>query len=142
MNKRIILIMVLSLMVISIVAATLPKTSLVIDARDIDLKRSMSPKILNESGLELYGTILKETDLEKVMNIGVVAYTDSIEKAKKFIPERIGNNPLIIKAKGAIGSTASNIVVSNNDAAKILKANRNSRFLENFRVIIILKPDF
>jgi len=142
MKKRVFLIPIIMIMMISVIAANLPNTSLVIDARDIDLKRSMSPKILNESGLEIYGTVLKESDLEKVMEIGVVAYTDSLEKAKKFIPDRVGKNPLIIKARGVMGSTSSNIVVSNTDAAKILKANRISRFLENFKVIVLIRPEF
>ena len=116
-------------------------SSLVIDARDIKLTRSMSPKILNEMGLEIYGTILKEADIEKVMEIGVVGYVDSLDTAKKHLSSRLGNNPFIIKAKGAIGNTASNVVITNADAAKILELNKTSHFLTKFNVIILISPD-
>ncbi|MGM0609111.1 MAG: hypothetical protein ACQESP_11935 [Candidatus Muiribacteriota bacterium] len=113
-------------------------TSLVIDATDLSVSRSMSPKIINESGLEIYGTVLDEGQLNKVMEMGVVAYVDSLENARKHTGERLGNNPYVVKARGVVGKSGSNIVINNDDASKILRLNRTMKFLDNFKVIILV----
>ena len=139
--KRIFAVFFIMCIMLSVYAKENIYTSLVIDAREIALARSMSPKVLNESGLEVYGTVLNERDLEIVMEKGVVAYIDTIENAKKYLGERLGKNPLVIKAKGVVGKTASNIVLKNTDASKILKENKKSRFLDKFNVIILMNKN-
>ncbi|MCK9475847.1 MAG: hypothetical protein M0R46_08015 [Candidatus Muirbacterium halophilum] len=139
--KRIITILIVFAVVLSIYAKEDMYSSLVIDARDISLTRSMSPKILNESGLEVYGTVLNEKALEEALEKGVVAYIDTLENAKKHLKDRLGKNPLIIKAKGVVGKTASNLVLKNTDASKILKENKKSGFLDKFNVIILMSRE-
>ena len=111
-------------------------SSLVIDAKGLNLKRSKSPKILSEKGYEVYGTIFE--NLEKALEMGVFFYTPNLEKAKKYAPKRVGNNPLIIKAKEISGATKSDVVVKDEDALKILKENKKSHFLDNFKVIVLI----
>ncbi|MFW5782208.1 MAG: hypothetical protein ACOCWO_02820 [Candidatus Muiribacteriaceae bacterium] len=140
MKKTLSVLLLITLTLCVLAKSGVVYTSLVIDARDIRLNRSMSPKVLNESGLEVYGTILNEKDLDYVMDNGVVSYIDSLANAKKHLSPRLGDNPLVIKAKGVVGKTGSNVVLSNSDSAKVLELNKKFRFLDNFKVIILLTP--
>lgn len=111
-------------------------TSLVIDATGLELSRSESPKILSEKGYEVYGTIFD--NLEKALEDGVFFYVPNIATAKKWDASRVGDNPLTVKAKSVTGVAMTDIVISDLDALKILKENKISKFLEKFRVVVIV----
>lgn len=112
-------------------------TSLIVDAREIDLDRSMSPKILSENNYEIYGTIFK--DVDKLFDIGVVMYAQNLDMARKYDNARVGNNPLLVKALKADGPAAENIILADNDARLILEENKNGKFLEKYRVIVLIR---
>jgi hypothetical protein len=110
-------------------------TGLIIDAKDLGVKPGISPKIYSETGKEVYGTLQLSSDL--VVEKGIVSYANSVEEAKNM--ERAGNNPLIIKAlKKGEGEIGTDVVISEEDALKILKANEVSRFLEELKVVIVI----
>ncbi|MDD2716559.1 MAG: hypothetical protein PHW04_11775 [Candidatus Wallbacteria bacterium] len=116
-----------------------PYTSLVIDAQQLELERSESPKILSEKGYEVYGTIFD--NLDKALEAGVFFYAPTLDEAKKYDAKRIGLNPLFIKAKSSSGVVKTDLVVSDLDALKILKENKKSHFLDQFKVIVLVsKP--
>lgn len=136
--KKFVIFAVIFMVCFAVSAEDKPFSSVVIDARGINLERSMSPKILSENGLEIYGTILK--DLDKVMEQGVVLYAFDLDTAIKYSKDRVGNNPLTVKAVKSAGLTDSYAVVSDDDAKKILAENKKSGFLEKFKVIILINP--
>lgn len=110
-------------------------TGLIIDAKDLGVKPGISPKIYSETGKEVYGTLQLSSDL--VIEKGIVSYATSVEETKSM--ERIGNNPLIVKAlaKGE-EKTNTDVVVSEEDAFKIIKLDEISGFLKELKVVIVI----
>ncbi len=109
-------------------------TGLIIDARGVGARPAMAPKILDESGNEVYGT--GYVSREYAVQIGVVGYEKDINRAKTN--ERVTDNPLVVKATKSSGSGQSDIVISNNDAQNVVGAAKNLNFMENCKVMVIL----
>ncbi|MDH7600980.1 MAG: hypothetical protein QHI38_02425 [Armatimonadota bacterium] len=112
-------------------------SSLVIDAAGFKLERSMCPKILRADGSEVWGTLrnLKDEDYDFLQEHGMVAYVSGLQEA--YANERCGGKPLVIKAVRTDGKGFSGVVVSDEDAARILEENRKAGFLDKFKVIFI-----
>ena len=110
-------------------------TSLIIDARATDLTPVCVPKILTSDGAkELYG--VRSVDLYRLGKRLPVHYTDTVEKARKSA--RAGSNPLIIKASESKGLRKGDVVVSENDAKKILTADVDTKFLSESKVVMVV----
>ena len=82
---------------------------MIVDARGLDLRPSMAPKILSASGAQIYGVAIAEQHF--VTNIGLVGYHKDPEQAAAS--DRLGGNdayPLAVKAekvRGYITPTSS-----------------------------------
>ncbi|MGD9897626.1 MAG: LPP20 family lipoprotein [Calditrichaceae bacterium] len=109
-------------------------TGLIIDARGLGLRPAMAPKIVDESGNEVYGTGYVSRDY--AVQIGVVGYDKDLNRAKAN--ERVTNNPVIVKGLKVSGSNKADVVISNADAANIMAAAKNLNFMEQCKVMIIL----
>lgn len=107
-------------------------TGLIIDARGLEIKKTMSPKVYSVTGEEVYGTL--NVDPDYVLEVGVVGYYDqsSLDKAT----ERIGDHPLIVKAIGV--RDEKHTVISKEAAEKIRLADLIKPFLRYCRVIILV----
>ncbi len=112
-----------------------PVTSVIIDARGLNVERSMSPKIRRRDGSEVWGTL--QVSPEFVIEQGIVAYATSLGDAKKN--RRVGANPLIIKAAGRSGGRfTTDAVITDEDADLLLRTNQKTGFLKEYRVIFLL----
>ncbi len=109
-------------------------TGLIIDARGLQVKPALSPKILDENSQEVYGT--GEVSRDYAVQIGVVGYEKDLNRARGN--ERVTNNPLVIKAVNASGAHQTDIIISNNDANTIRTAAQNLNFLQQCKVMILL----
>lgn len=108
-------------------------TGLVIDARGLNLRPAMAPKVVDETGKEIYGTSYVGRDY--AVKIGVVGYSKDVDQASKS--DRIGGSPLVIKGIKASGTpNGVDVVVSNNDAAIIGDTGR--QFMEQCRVMFVI----
>lgn len=103
-------------------------TGLIVDCGGQLVSTAMLPKIKSVSGKEIYA--FKYLDRNMVVGRGMVDYSDSINSGT----QRAGNNPLIIQA---IFVQDCDIVISDDDADKILAANSKSNFLKNCMVVFI-----
>lgn len=103
-------------------------TGLVIDARGLELKMALSPKVMDEAGKELYGVGTLSAEARK--SSGVAAYVKSLEEAKKCL--KVGDKPLVLKAAKAKGS---DVVLAADDAKKLGEANNS--YLAEGRVVIV-----
>lgn len=110
-------------------------TSVIIDAQGLEISRCMSPKILRPDGTEIWGTV--KSDYDFISDYGIVAYAKTRVEAMSSV--RAGSNPLILRAL-ARGDAASNgdVVLSYNDADMLERANQQAKFLEDFRVIVVV----
>lgn len=110
-------------------------TGLIIDCSEVQLRPALSPKVLSKSGAEIYGSANVSRDF--AVQQGMLGYLKDIEKAKAT--SRVQNNPYIIKAVGVQGTNKADIVISDEDAAKVKELAANLNFLRECRVIAIIK---
>ena len=112
-------------------------TGVIIDASGLGLKPTFSPVVYDTAGRAIYGATNIDPDL--AISKGMVGYADSVEAAKGLA--RAGSNPLVVKAVQAKGGASANnlvnVVVSADDAERILIANEKSNLLADAAVIFI-----
>ena len=109
-------------------------TGMVVDARGLQARPAMSPKIIDESGKEVYGSM--NVDREYAVQQGMSGYARDLTAAQSN--PRVTNNPVSIKGIKTEGPGKSDIVISNADADKIRGASDNLTFLKKCRVMIVL----
>jgi len=110
-------------------------TGMIVDAKGLsEAKPSIVPKIIDESGQEIYGPAF--VSREYALQAGMSGYTHTLASAKT--DPRIKDNPLIVKGLKTKNLERSVIVVSNSDAAKLRQASEHLSFLRKCSVIIVL----
>ncbi len=109
-------------------------TGLVIDGRGLQARPAMSPKIFDETGAEVYGTLIVKKDY--AVQQGICGYARDLNTAQ--VNDRVTANPLTVKALSAQGAGMSEFVISNDDAKKIRAAKENLTFLQKCRVMVVL----
>lgn len=110
-------------------------TSLIIDARGLDLDRSMSPVIRRKDGSVVWNG--GEANPDFVISDGIVAYAGTMREARD--QARAGSRPLIIEAVARHETPfPSDPYVDDEDADYILKASAHDGFLKKFRVIFVI----
>ena len=109
-------------------------TGLVVDARGLNVKAAMSPKILDENGREAYGAafVSREFAVQQGMS-GYIKYFSAAQT-----DPRVLNYPLTVKGLRTQDARPTDIVISNADASKLRSASENLSFLKKCRVIIII----
>ena len=109
-------------------------TGMVIDARGLQARPAMSPKVLDENGKEVYGSM--NVDREYAVQQGMSGYARDLTAAQSN--PRVTNNPVSVKGMKTEGPGKSDIVISNADAEKIRGTSENLSFLKKCRVMIVL----
>jgi len=109
-------------------------TGLIIDGRGLGVRPAMAPKVLNETGEEVYGT--QFVGREYAVDIGMAGYEKDINRAMSN--ERVTDKPIVVQAVRAAGPSKSDLVISDADAMKIHNATSNNPFLKYCKVMIIL----
>jgi hypothetical protein len=109
-------------------------TGLVLDARGLKGLPSMVPKIVSESGEEIYGPAI--VSREYAVQQGMSVFEKDLKSAQQN--PRIMNNPMTVRALRTQGAPACDFVISDADARKIRSASENLLFLKQCRVIIVL----
>lgn len=109
-------------------------TGLVVDASGLGARPALAPKIVDETGNEVYGTGYVSRDY--AVQVGVVGYEKDLTRARSN--ERVTGNPLVFKAIGVSGANKTDIVISNQDAQVIRSAAANLNFLQQCKVMIVL----
>lgn len=104
-------------------------TGLIIDCRGKNLSEAITPAIKSNDGTEVYG--YKNLGYQTTVNRGMIAYTTSLDKGV----ERAGSSPLKITAVSVSGGC--DVIVSAEDADKILAANQSAHFLNNCAVVLV-----
>jgi hypothetical protein len=114
--------------------ATVVYTGIVIDARGIQARPAISPRIFDENGKEVYG--LASVDLEYMVKNGMSGYAREFTVAQSN--QRVGANPIKIKAVRTSGTGKSDIIISNADAQNIRLSAKSASFLNQCKVMIVL----
>jgi hypothetical protein len=109
-------------------------TGLIIDCRGLHVKPALAPKIVDESGKEVYGSAYVTRDW--AIKYGIVGYAKDVKAAAKL--DRVGKTPGSVKAVKAQGDNATDVVISDTDAADVRSAAQNLKFLSECRVILVV----
>jgi hypothetical protein len=110
-------------------------TGLIIDAKGLGVRPAMAPKVLDETGKEVYGSMYVSRDF--AVKYGMAGYAKSQEDAAKNI-DRVGKAPEKVKAIKASGTNKCDVVISSGDADAIRSSAKNLKFLQECRVIIVV----
>lgn len=109
-------------------------TGIILDARGLGGRPAMAPRILDETGEEAYGPsyVTREYAVQRAMAF----YTRSMEAPG--LSERVGSNPMIVRALRADGIKRCDFIISNADASTVRGASDNLSFLKQCKVAIVL----
>jgi hypothetical protein len=107
-------------------------TGLIVNARGLGLTPSMAPRIVDESGKEVYGTeVVSEKGLKQG---GIVGYAKADDQAR----ERTGDKPLVVKALRLADKSKTDVVIANGDADRLRDPNANLSFLADGKVVLLV----
>jgi hypothetical protein len=109
-------------------------TGLVINARGLGALASISPRVLDEKGGEVYGAGV--VSAEGMKQGGIATYVKDPEAGKKH--ERAGKTPIVVKALKVSAKNKTDIVISNADADKLCDKGTNLSFLKDGKVVIVV----
>jgi len=104
-------------------------TGLVIDARGLAARPAMSPKVVDQNGREVYGSM--NVDRQYAIQQGMTGYARDLTAAQSN--PRVTNNPVSVKGVKADGPGKCDIVISNADAERIRASADNLSFLKKGR---------
>ena len=111
-----------------------PYTGLVVDARGMDVRPALMPRILTEDGQEAYSqsyVLAKYRQKE-----GIAAYVSDPTAAQSH--PKVTDHPLLVKALRAAGNSRTDLVISNAAAQTIHGVTDHLKFLEKGQVILII----
>ena len=109
-------------------------TGMVVDARGIQARPAMSPRVFDEDGKEVYGSA--NVDREYAVQQGMSGYARDLNAAQSN--QRVTANPITIKALRSSGAGKSDLIISNADAQQIRSAAENMTFMKKCRVMVVL----
>ena len=109
-------------------------SGLVVDARGIQARPAMSPRIYDEDGKEVYGSA--NVDREYAVQQGMSGYARDLTAAQSN--QRVTASPITVKGLKTGGAGRSDLVISNADAQLIRASAENASFMKKCRVMIVL----
>lgn len=112
-------------------------TGVIIDARGYGLEGTFSPLIYDTNNNIIYGA--DNIDKERAISQGMVEYSTDLTGSIKA--SRVGSRPLVIRAvatrSGINSANKVNVVISSEDAEKLVLADKYDAFLSNMAVVFV-----
>jgi hypothetical protein len=109
-------------------------TGLVIDARGLKVVPAITPQIISAAGQLIYG--LKSVNRSYMANQGLLEYLPDMAAAQAS--KRVADNPVLVKALAVDPEDGTDLIISNQDAERIMRIAKKHDFLYKCRVIIVL----
>lgn len=110
-------------------------TGLVVDCTGLNLRPALAPRILSESGEEIYGNAWVDRDW--ALKNGLVGYVKSVDQVKQF-QDRVGTRPLLVKAKSVKGEQKADMIIADKDGKILHALSENLKFLTECRVLVVV----
>ena len=109
-------------------------TGLVIDATGNEVDRTFCPAIFDTNGRVIYA--VNNVDKNYGISHGIVEYVDKINQVD-YVNTRVGGHPLVVKIVGMRTRVVNkcDVIISVEDADKILAENQKSKFLDKYLVV-------
>jgi len=105
-------------------------TGILVDATGLDARPALFPQIVTESGDDVFSTDFADPD--QVTAHGLVGYFR--DRTQALTADRVGANPLVVRALLVTGTNLCDLVVSQSDAARIHASRSNLDLLRHCRV--------
>jgi len=109
-------------------------TGLIVDARGLGVRPALAPKIVDETGKEVYGS--SYVSREFAVQQGMAGYAKDPNQAQSS--NRVSPTPLFVKGLRADGPNRTDIVIANGDAAALFSMSDNMNFLRQCKVMILV----
>lgn len=109
-------------------------SGVIIDARNLEAKPALFPKIFNEREELIYN--YTKVEYPYAMEQGMVRYERDLRSAQR--DTRVKPRPLVIRAIGVKGEERTDIVINDGDAKKLMKEEKEGGFLKQGKVVIVL----
>ncbi len=110
-------------------------TGILFDGRGLEYEPALFPRVVTQADDEVYGPGF--ADEERLAAKGMVGYyQDQIEAVTS---ERVGPNPLVVRAVDVAGNNGCDLVVSDYDAARIHGSATNLELLAECRVGLMVE---
>jgi hypothetical protein len=114
-------------------------TGLIVDARGLELKRGMSPRIYSQSGQLIYAGVTVAYDFLQTAGIASYGRELSPELLRRIQPNgTVKVSPLIVKGLEITGTTETSVIISDVDAQAILQALDVYDFLAQYSVVFLI----
>lgn len=115
-------------------------TGLIIDARNYDMVRAFGPGIYDTTGREIY--TVHHVDQSYAIQYGIVGYAEGADAWTQALngQSRAGAHPLVIKIASPRKRVVNNcdVIISQQDADRILAENQKTHFLDKFAVTYLI----
>jgi len=105
-------------------------TGILIDAKGLESRPALFPQVVTESGDDVFSTDFAIP--EQVTQYGLVGYF--YDRNQALTAERIGSNPLVVRALAVAGTNYCDLVISQADAARVHGSKSNLELLSRCRV--------
>jgi hypothetical protein len=109
-------------------------TGILIDAKGLECRPALFPRVVTESGDEVVGADFAKP--EQMAQTGLVGYFH--DRTQALTADRIGPSPLIVRAIGIAGTNSCDLIISQADAARIHGSRSNLDLLSRCRVGFLL----
>lgn len=108
-------------------------TGLVIDASGSELEKTFCPAIYDTNGRVIYG--VNNVDKDYAISNGIVEYSNNINS----LNTRAGVKPIVIKIVSLKSRVVNkcDVIISVDDADRLLVENQRSRFLDRYAVVFV-----
>ena len=110
-------------------------SGLIIDAREVEVKPALMPKVLNEKGEVIYSSANMQK--EEAVKTGVVGYAKEVDAAKKH--PRVTETPVVVAALKGSGEKRSDVIISDGNARTITTTEPALGYLKKGRVMIVYR---
>ena len=110
-------------------------TGILIDGRGLGFRPAIFPRVVTPDDREVIGPSFH--DPGQLAEQGAVAYFK--DRSSAFLSERIGTNPLIIRAQGITGRNSCDLIISAHDASRIHSSRHLLKLIADCRVGFIVE---
>lgn len=109
-------------------------SGLVVDARHLNLKKALYPKIQTDRGLDIYSPLYVKDAY--AIETGYIVYKE--DQTGKGVEAKVGKNPYFVLALGTAGKNQTDLVIPTDEAAKFLSHPESRKNLTRCRVLILV----
>ncbi|MCC5813689.1 MAG: hypothetical protein JJT78_02960 [Leptospira sp.] len=109
-------------------------TGLIIDARGTSFRPSLFPKIQNQEGRDIFSR--KIANPNSILELGLVSYMENSNHPS--VARRVGRNPYLVNPMSVVGKNLTNLVLANEEIAKIISSPSNRKNLRLCKVVILV----